>query len=93
MSFASSVRRRHWLAAIGGAVTLAPLPFCFGYARFASDVQHATQRVAHSSRIPGQCFARRAEDRRFRAAKALDPLRRQAFARRRGSWISRSAAV
>ena len=56
MSFASRVPRRHWLAAIGGAVTLAALAFCFGYARFASDVQNATQRVAHGSRIAAtQC--------------------------------------
>jgi pimeloyl-ACP methyl ester carboxylesterase len=56
MKLAIKVPRRYFLAAIGGAVALAALAFGFGYARFASDVQRATQRVAHGSRIAAtQC--------------------------------------
>ncbi len=56
MNLAIKAPRLYWLAAIGGAVALAALAFGFGYARFASDVQRATQRVAHGSRIAAtQC--------------------------------------
>jgi len=51
MNLTLRVPRLRWLAAIGAAAALAALAFGFGYARFASDVQRATQRVAHGSRI------------------------------------------
>ena len=51
MKPAIKLPRLRWFAAIGGAAALAALAFGFGYARFASDLQRATQRVAHGSRI------------------------------------------
>jgi pimeloyl-ACP methyl ester carboxylesterase len=45
------IPRRYFLGALAGVVAAAGIGFGLAYARFAADLERATQRVAHGSRI------------------------------------------
>lgn len=56
MKVAFKIPRPYFLAAIGAAVSVAALAFGLAYVRFTGDLELATQRVAHGSRVaPTQC--------------------------------------